>query len=137
MKLYRKTHLYVKHLESSIIAQRIQGCFGLYAHTAGILYDYQLKAIVFFLKKRLKGYSKVFVRISLNKYTTKRPTGIRMGKGKGSIDRKYYFLKKGQLLFEFHFSKVKEQSVEKLNFLRHLLFCINQKMPIVIRLVKI
>lgn len=137
MKLFRKTHLYISSVKTPIVDVHKQGYFGVYAQTEGMFYDYQLKAINFFLKKRLKGYSKLFVRISLNKFTTKRPTGIRMGKGKGATDIKYYYIKKGQLLYEFHFTTLKEQNVEKLTFLANLIYCINRKSPIILKLSKL
>lgn len=137
MKLFRKTHLYIKSVQNPVIYLHQQGYFGIYSKTAGIFYDYQLKAINFFLKKRLKGYSKLFIRISLNKFTTKRPTGVRMGKGKGATDMKYFYIKKGQLLYEFHFTVLKEHNVEKLNFLKNLIYCINRKSPVFLKLSKL
>ena len=137
MKLYKKTFLYVKQLQTPVIQPLIQGSLYLYAQESGLIYDYHLKAISFFLKKRLKGYSKLYTRISLNKYVTKKPIGIRMGKGKGAIDKKYLYLNQGTILFEIRFLKSKEDNIEKLNWLKKLVFCVNRKSPIQIKLGKI
>lgn len=137
MKLFRKTHLYVKNKKIQKIDFLLQSAFGIYAKEGGIFYDYQFKALTFFLKKKLKNYSKIFIRISMNKFITKKPIGIRMGKGKGATDKKYLYLNKGQLLYEFKFDLCKEESFETLLYLKKVLFSLNQKSSIFLKLVKL
>lgn len=137
MKLFRKTHLYLKNKKIQSIQLVLQSTFGIYAKESGLFYDYQFKALTFFIKKKLKSYSKIFIRISMNRFVTKKPIGIRMGKGKGATDKKYLYINKGQLLYEFKFDLRKEENFETLVYLKKVLFSLNQKSSIFLKLVKL
>ena len=70
------------------------------------------------LKKYKKSYS-TSIKYSLTK--TKKPIGVRMGKGKGKLSDKVAFVKKNSVLFEFNNIP--------LNILKRLVHKIKYKIP--------
>ena len=56
-------------------------------------------------RKKLPKKIKIMVNVPIvNAYTSK-PSGIRMGKGKGAIKKYYGIVQKGNIFFEFYFKK--------------------------------
>ena len=49
-----------------------------------------------------KKQAKILRKIFTNKTLTKKPQSLRMGKGKGNNKYWYYFLKKGEIIFELN-----------------------------------
>ncbi len=112
----------------------IQGAVAVFAANGGWIKELQYKAIIFFFKKKVKTYSKVFSRISLSVYNTKKSIGIRMGKGKGGSHQLYKNITPGQILFEINFNSKSETNNEKLKWLQNLVFLLNQKSPLKLKL---
>lgn len=130
MKSFNKKHLLINYNNFQTITPLLQGAIGVFAVTGGWLAELQYKAMLFFFRKKLKIYSKIFCRVSLCVYNTKKSIGIRMGKGKGSSHQLYKNIIPGQMLFEIKFGKSKELSNEKIKWVQKIVFLLNQKSPI-------
>lgn len=139
MKFFKKKHsVFCNNSKINYILPLVQGSFGVYFLDFGILNYFQYKALIFFLKKRLKFCSKLFIRVSNNLYCTKKPVGVRMGKGKGSLDNFYVPVKKGQLLVEFFFRK-KSRLLKNLEFLKKIkkiIYLLSLKLSLNVGLIK-
>jgi len=78
--------------------------------------------------------SKIFIRVSNSLKATKKPIGIRMGKGKGAIDNYYLPVNKGQIFIEFYF---KDYMLEQLNMEKRILRSLNKVSVVFSKRVKI
>lgn len=76
------------------------GSFGLKSTEAGRISANQLDAAIKVIRKKMKKVGKVWVRIYPNIPVTKKPTEVRMGKGKGSVDKWVCRIKEDKILFE-------------------------------------
>lgn len=119
MKFFKKKHLIIFKNKINYIKPLLQGNFGIYFLENGYLNFLQYKALIFFLKKRLKYVSKLFIKVSKNLYCTKKSIGVRMGKGKGSVDSIYIPVKKGNIFIEFFFRK-KSKLLKNKEFLKKI-----------------
>jgi len=139
MKFFKKKHLIIPNkCNKNFIRQGVQGRFRIFFKEFGILKIFQYKALVFFLKKRLKFVSKIFIRISRSLKNTKKAIGLRMGKGKGSINEYYLPIYRGQLLCEFYFRR-RKSSLWRLRFLkiiRKLIILLSLKLHINIGVIR-
>lgn len=104
-KHFVKNHKIFRTSNNQLIGNIIQGSFCFYFNTNTILSFNQYKALVFFCRKKLKFYSKLFIRLTPKLKNTSKAIGIRMGKGKGSLNEVYFPVKEGQIFFEFGFKK--------------------------------
>jgi ribosomal protein L16/L10AE len=142
MKFFKKKHLLVNYkLNNHFINKIRQGQFALYFNKGGILNIDAYRALIFFLKKNLKFFSKLFIRVIPNIQNTKRSIGIRMGKGKGSLNEYYMNISRGQIFLEFGFSNklLNLNSLEKRKLVRRLrkiIFLSSLKTNIKFRLIK-
>jgi len=132
MKYLKKKHLLIKHSNSNSIEKNKQGVFSIFFKDFGILKFNQFKAINFFLKKRLKFCGKIFFRVSNSIKNTKKPIGVRMGKGKGALDDFYFFVYPGKILVEFFFDKFfilkTSQDIDFYSKIRQIVFLLNKKL---------
>ena len=76
------------------------GTFGLKALEPGILNGKQIEAARRAITRKIKRKGKVWIRVFPNIPVTKKPTGSRMGKGKGSVSHWITKIKGGSILFE-------------------------------------
>lgn len=104
-KHFVKNHKIFRSTENLLIGNIIQGKFCFYFKSKTVLSYNQYKALVFFCRKKLKFYSKLFIRLTPKLKNTSKAIGIRMGKGKGSINEVYFPVQEGQIFFEFGFKK--------------------------------
>ena len=104
-KKFFKDHKVIRTKKKHIIDNIIQGRFCFYFTTKTIMSFNQYKALIFFCRKKLKFYSKLFIRLIPKLKNTSKAIGIRMGKGKGSLDEIYFPVNEGQIFFEFGFKK--------------------------------
>lgn len=132
MKYLKKKHLLIKHSKSDKIELNKQGVFSIFFKEFGILKYNQYKALNFFLKKRLKFCGKLFFRVSNSVKNTKKPIGVRMGKGKGALDDFYFFVYPGKILVEFFFSDFfilkTSQDIDFFSKIRHVVHLLNKKL---------
>lgn len=132
MKYLKKKHLLIKHSNSNNIEKNKQGVFSIYFKDFGVLKFNQFKAINFFLKKRLKFCGKIFFRVSNSIKNTKKPIGVRMGKGKGPLDDFYFFVHPGKILVEFYFENFfilkTSQDIDFFSKIRQVVYLLNKKL---------
>lgn len=78
----------------------IFGIIGLKAKEAGIINSRQIESARQAIVRKLKRKGKVWIRIFPDISITKKPTGVRMGKGKGQVTHWGARVKGGTVLFE-------------------------------------
>ena len=76
------------------------GEFGLKATTRGRVTARQIEAARRAMTRYIKRGGKVWIRIFPDVPITKKPIEVRMGKGKGSVDRWVAKIKPGRIMFE-------------------------------------
>ncbi len=76
------------------------GQFGLKATQAGRVTARQIEAARRAINRHMKRSGKVWIRIFPDVPVTAKPTEVRMGKGKGSVDRWVAKVKPGRIMFE-------------------------------------
>ena len=76
------------------------GNFGLQALSSGKLTFVQIEACRKILKRRTRHLGFLWIRVFTWVPVTKKPVGVRMGKGKGNLSYWMAPIKKGQILFE-------------------------------------
>jgi large subunit ribosomal protein L16 len=76
------------------------GTIGLKAVESGIINSYQIEAARQAIVRKIKRKGKLWIRIFPDLPITSKPTGIRMGKGKGQFSHWGAKVKGGTVLFE-------------------------------------
>eukprot|EP00126_Sphaerothecum_destruens_P012909 Sdes_comp22087_c0_seq1m20618 len=76
------------------------GIVGIYSKGMGVLTYRQINCIKFIIDKELGKDIKLWFRVTPNESVTKKPAGLRMGKGKGKIETWQVRISKGVLIFE-------------------------------------
>jgi len=77
------------------------GFYGLKALETGRLSAKQLETVSQAIRRKLKPLGgKFWLRLNPSISVTKKASSVRMGKGKGNIDRYIAFVRKGQILYE-------------------------------------
>lgn len=76
------------------------GTIGLKAAESGIIRANQLEAARQAIARKIKRKGKVWVRVFTNLPITSKPTGVRMGKGKGQISHWGARVRGGTVIFE-------------------------------------
>lgn len=76
------------------------GEYGLKALGRGWMSSNQIEAARRAITRTLKRGGKVWIRVFPDKPVTAKPAGVRMGGGKGDIDRYVVVVKPGRILFE-------------------------------------
>lgn len=98
----------IKKVETKHILIK-KGIYGLKANESGRISANHLELIRRYLKRKLryirkrkkrKIQSKSWISIQCKYPITKKPSEIRMGKGKGAIDNYVYRIKSGKIIFE-------------------------------------
>ena len=129
LKLHRNKILKKKTLKYKISFLQY-GDFGIKSLETNYLELGQYNAIILYLKRNIKKWDgTVWLKIFPKVHKTKKSAGkVRMGKGKGKLDRKIIFIKKGQIIFEIKQKKY-------LNFYKILKEC-KKKLSIKSKLIK-
>ena len=76
------------------------GDYGLQALESGKITARQIEAARIAMTRHIKRGGKVWIKIFPDKPVTKKPLEVRMGKGKGSVDRYVAYVKPGRMLYE-------------------------------------
>ena len=76
------------------------GDYALQATDRVYLTARQIEACRMAIQRKTKRQGKLFIRIFPDKPQTKKPLEVRMGKGKGGVDRWVAVIKPGRVLFE-------------------------------------
>ena len=96
------------------------GEYGLKALEPGWVTNRQIEAARVALTRSLKRGGKIWIRIFPHKPVTKKPAEVRMGSGKGPVDRWVSVVKPGRMLFEIAGVK-EEQAREAMRLAAHKL----------------
>ena len=97
---YRKAHKGRIHGKATRAATLNYGAFGLKALTPERVQSKQIEAARVALTRFMKRSGKVWLRIFPNIPVSKKPTEVRMGKGKGSPEFWVCRVKPGRIIFE-------------------------------------
>ena len=76
------------------------GTYGLKALELGRINSRQIEAGRVALTRTMKRTGKVWIRVFPDKPLTSKPVGVRMGKGKGSVEEWVMNIKPGRIIFE-------------------------------------
>ena len=76
------------------------GDFGIKALEPGRITSRQIEAARIAMTRRMKRVGKVYIRIFPDKPITNKPAEVRMGKGKGSVEKWVAVIRPGRILFE-------------------------------------
>ncbi len=76
------------------------GDYGIQVLDRGWISDKQIEACRVAINRHFQRKGKVWIRIFPDKPVTKKPAEVRMGKGKGSVDRWVAVVRPGRVLFE-------------------------------------
>lgn len=76
------------------------GEYGLQAKSAGLISSREIEAARKKITYMTKRAGKYWIRIFPHKPVTKKPVGVKMGSGKGAIDKYVAVVKPGAVLFE-------------------------------------
>ena len=76
------------------------GTYGLKALELGRINSRQIEAGRVALTRTMKRTGKVWIRVFPDKPLTAKPVGVRMGKGKGSVEEWVMNIKPGRIIFE-------------------------------------
>lgn len=76
------------------------GDFAIQATTCGYITSRQIEAARIAMTRKIKRGGNVWIKIFPDKSLTKKPAEVRMGKGKGSVDKWVAVVKPGRVLFE-------------------------------------
>ena len=96
-KKYRKIR--IKRIEQRQTSLEF-GSFGLRTLEGGQISSRQIEAVRRVITRKLKRTGKLWIRIFPNTPVTKKPVEVRMGKGKGAVDRWVAVVKPGRMLYE-------------------------------------
>lgn len=81
------------------------GNYALVASDNGILTGEQLNAARIAIKRKIRGFGGLWIRVRPNKIITQKSSGIRMGKGKGSFHKLIYSALKDEILIELQLGR--------------------------------
>ena len=89
----------LKKLEFKINCLKF-GTYGLKAAESGIINSYQIEAARQAISRKIKRKGKIWIRIFSDLPVTSKPTGVRMGNGKGPFLHWGVKIAQGSILFE-------------------------------------
>ncbi len=108
----QKSNMHRKQIYSGGITNKLDrfrfGNYALVARSNGIITVEQLNAARIAIKKKIRGFGKLWICIRPNKSITRKSCGIRMGKGKGSFYKFIYFVKKDEILMELELGRFRD-----------------------------
>ena len=125
---YRKAHKGRIHGKATRVAKLNYGTYGLKAMQPERIVSKQIEAARVALTRYMKRTGKVWTRVFPNIPVSKKPTEVRMGKGKGSPEFWACRVKPGRILFEV--DGVSEQVA------REALYKASAKLPIKTKFIK-
>ena len=98
---FRKPHKKVIRNTYENKSNRLRfGTLGLQAVEKGFLNVHQIEAVRRTITSKLKRKGKVWIRAFPDYARTAKPKEVRMGRGKGAVDRWVCIIKPGRILFE-------------------------------------
>lgn len=99
---YKKSHrlnrdLFKKSFQKLTLSY---GFFGLKAIEGGKITEKQIEAVRQSINKKIRPFGKLWIRSFANTPVTSKPLEVRMGKGKGSVNRWVCLVSPGEVLYE-------------------------------------
>jgi len=123
--LSRKEHkIHIKKGKELKRLNLIYGVFGLIALENINLSEKQIEALRRTTKKYLKKIGKMWLMVKADRSVSKKPSEVRMGKGKGSHDHYVVVISKGIVLLELGGNNLTEKTARK------VLKMVGDKLPI-------
>ena len=109
-KKYHKKYIYTFGI-SNKKNKLYYGNYGVIAQNTVIFNNKQLETIRILLRRTLGKKIKIWLHLKKEKPITRKPIGVRMGKGKGAIDRYIYIIQKDEIIFEIKVLKKKQKNI--------------------------
>jgi len=81
------------------------GEFGIMATEAGRITARQIEAGRIAMTRHIKRGGQVWIKVFPHHPVTKKPAEVRMGKGKGSVDKLIYVVKKDEIIIELQLGR--------------------------------
>ena len=99
---YKKYHRLNKNFKktSSRANKLIYGYWGLKALGGGTISAKQIEAVRQTINRKIRPAGRLWIRIFPDAPITSKPVGVRMGKGKGSVEEWVSIIRPGQVLYE-------------------------------------
>ena len=99
---YKKYHRLNKNFKkrSSRANKLIYGYWGLKALGGGTISAKQIEAVRQTINRKIRPVGRLWIRIFPDAPITSKPVGVRMGKGKGSVEEWVSIIRPGQVLYE-------------------------------------
>jgi large subunit ribosomal protein L16 len=97
---WRRSHLIKPKVQASRGNTVAFGDFGVQATTGGYITNRQIEAARVVLSRYTKKVGKVYIRVFPYLGITKKPAEVRMGNGKGTVDKWVAVIEKGTVMFE-------------------------------------
>lgn len=97
---WRRSHLIRPKRQATRGNTIVYGQYGLEATRGGYISNRQIEAARIVLSRYTRKIGKNFIRIYPDIGITKKPAGVRMGNGKGTVEGWFAVVQKGQILFE-------------------------------------
>lgn len=97
---YRKQHRMRNNRTPRAGSQISFGSFGLQATDRGTITARQIEAARRAITRCLKREGKVYIRVFPDKPFTKKPLGVRMGRGKAGVEFWGMFIQPGRVIYE-------------------------------------
>ena len=104
------------------------GEYAIQAVTCGYITNRQIEAARIAMTRKIKRGGQVWIKIFPDKSLTKKPAEVRMGKGKGSVDKWVAVVKPGRILFEIKHDE-EQLSIEALKLATY-------KLPVKTKIIK-
>ena len=97
---WRRSHLIRPKRQATRGNTIVYGQYGLEATRGGYISNRQIEAARIVLSRYTRKIGKNFIRIYPDIGITKKPAGVRMGNGNGTVEGWFAVVQKGQILFE-------------------------------------
>ena len=97
---YKKYHKIPLKYNYNYKTHLVYSSYGLIIKEPGIITASQIQSIVLSIKRILKRKAKIILRVFPHQSITKKPLEVRMGKGKGNVDKWQLSLKPNSVILE-------------------------------------
>ena len=108
------------------------GNVGLVCLKSKVIKKNQIESARIIIKRIIKKFGKLYISNKFFIFNTKKPKGIRMGKGKGPLNYEFYQLKNNEIIFELQTNYLKanllafNKASKKLPFFSKIIYKYNK-----------
>ena len=100
--------------------------YGIIATTCGRMFDYHFETIRKLINNYFKRAANIVVRAYPCRSYTSKPHDIRRGRGKGSVDKWYYYVRINKIIMEFDSPNEQEA--------KNVVRIVNSRLPVKVKL---